>query len=97
MNRTKRVRLLVLVAMLLSSPVYAVYKYSVPKASLPQAPTVVIDQVNKEFIKQVTPVTVGTAVLLPNNDKIRHHVYSFSPAKVFEIPPKCLAEWNLPS
>ncbi|MBF0553843.1 MAG: methylamine utilization protein [Nitrospirae bacterium] len=47
---------------------------------------VVIDQVDKEFIAFVTPVQVGTTVIFPNNDKIRHHVYSFSPAKKFEIP-----------
>jgi hypothetical protein len=31
-------------------------------------------------------VRVGTAVNFPNRDKIRHHVYSFSDAKQFEIP-----------
>jgi hypothetical protein len=31
-------------------------------------------------------VQVGTAVLFPNKDNIRHHVYSFSPAKKFELP-----------
>ncbi|MBF0564143.1 MAG: hypothetical protein HQK89_02760 [Nitrospirae bacterium] len=50
------------------------------------APQVVIDQVDKEFIDYVTPIQVGTVVTFPNNDKIRHHVYSFSPAKVFELP-----------
>ncbi len=49
-------------------------------------PTPVIDQVDKEFVKYVTPVYVGSAVTFPNHDKIRHHVYSFSPAKTFEIP-----------
>jgi plastocyanin len=47
---------------------------------------VAIDQVNKEFIPYVTAVQVGTAVLFPNKDNIRHHVYSFSPAKKFELP-----------
>lgn len=45
-----------------------------------------IDQIDKEFIKYVTVVQVGTAVYFPNHDKIRHHVYSFSEAKNFEIP-----------
>jgi hypothetical protein len=31
-------------------------------------------------------VQVGTAVNFPNSDNIRHHVYSFSPAKKFELP-----------
>src|SRR5207302_1290602 len=34
----------------------------------------------------VTAVQVGTAVMFPNKDNIRHHVYSFSPAKKFELP-----------
>jgi hypothetical protein len=34
----------------------------------------------------MTAVQVGTAVSFPNSDNIRHHVYSFSPAKKFELP-----------
>jgi plastocyanin len=33
----------------------------------------------------VSAVPIGTAVDFPNLDKTRHHVYSFSPAKVFEL------------
>jgi plastocyanin len=47
---------------------------------------IVIDQVDKEFIGHVTVIHVGTPVLFPNRDNIRHHVYSFSPAKEFELP-----------
>jgi plastocyanin len=54
-----------------------------PKASAQRA---VIDQVDKEFVPFVSVVTVGTAVSFPNQDAIRHHVYSFSPAKQFELP-----------
>jgi hypothetical protein len=46
----------------------------------------VVDQVNKEFLPYVNAVLVNTEVLFPNNDNIRHHVYSFSPAKKFELP-----------
>jgi plastocyanin len=46
----------------------------------------VIDQRNKQFIPYVTALQVGTAVLFPNSDNIRHHVYSLSPAKRFELP-----------
>ncbi|MCI4626955.1 MAG: methylamine utilization protein [Candidatus Magnetoovum sp. WYHC-5] len=49
-------------------------------------PPTIIDQIDKTFIDYVTPVIVGTKINFPNNDKIRHHVYSFSPAKKFEIP-----------
>ncbi len=45
-----------------------------------------IFQIDKEFVPKVTPVFVGTAVAFPNNDTVRHHVYSFSLAKKFELP-----------
>lgn len=48
--------------------------------------TILVDQINKEFVPYVLPVRVGTTVNFPNKDKIRHHVYSFSPAKNFELP-----------
>jgi plastocyanin len=44
-----------------------------------------VSQRDKTFIPLVTVVQTGTAVQFPNQDPIRHHVYSFSPAKVFEI------------
>ncbi|MBF0457383.1 MAG: methylamine utilization protein [Nitrospirae bacterium] len=59
---------------------------SVTIKDLKKPSDVVIDQVDKEFIAFVTPVQVGTTVTFPNDDKIRHHVYSFSSAKQFEIP-----------
>jgi plastocyanin len=46
----------------------------------------IIDQRDKEFVPYVTALQVGTAVMFPNSDNIRHHVYSFSPAKKFELP-----------
>jgi len=45
----------------------------------------IVDQVNKEFLPLVVPVQLGAAVTFPNKDNIRHHVYSFSPAKVFQL------------
>jgi plastocyanin len=44
-----------------------------------------IAQHDLRFSPQLTVVTVGTAVLFPNQDTVRHHVYSFSPAKTFQI------------
>jgi plastocyanin len=37
------------------------------------------------FIPFVSAISVGSQVDFPNFDRTRHHVYSFSPAKVFEI------------
>lgn len=48
--------------------------------------TVLVDQIDKEFVDHVTPIQVGAAVDFPNHDQIRHHVYSLSSAKTFEIP-----------
>lgn len=45
----------------------------------------VMDQVNKTFVPHVLVIQRGQQVLFPNSDNIRHHVYSFSPAKTFEI------------
>ena len=44
-----------------------------------------IEQKGRKFIPLVSVVQVGTAVSFPNNDTVRHQVYSFSPAKVFDI------------
>ncbi|MEP7300559.1 MAG: methylamine utilization protein [Caldimonas sp.] len=44
-----------------------------------------IAQARRQFDPQVTVVTVGTPVTFPNNDTVRHHVYSFSPVKTFEL------------
>ena len=46
----------------------------------------VIDQRDKQFVPYVTAIQVGTSIMFPNSDNIRHHVYSFSPAKKFELP-----------
>jgi plastocyanin len=60
--------------------------YAVGAASAAPKKHAVVDQRNKQFIPYVTAVQVGTAVSFPNSDNIRHHVYSFSPAKKFELP-----------
>lgn len=39
----------------------------------------------KAFDPAVLAVPVGTAVSFPNRDTVRHHVYSFSPIKNFEL------------
>jgi plastocyanin len=46
----------------------------------------VVDQIGKAFVPELLPIVVGTLVRFPNHDQIHHHVYSFSPAKTFELP-----------
>ena len=62
--------------------IYAVALGPTPAAAPRPA---IMDQVNKEYLPLVVPVQVGAAVTFPNKDNIRHQVYSFSPAKVFEM------------
>lgn len=45
----------------------------------------VMDQMNKQFVPQVLVIQQGQQVSFPNSDDIRHHVYSFSAPKPFEI------------
>ncbi|WP_189434142.1 methylamine utilization protein [Alishewanella longhuensis] len=54
-------------------------------AALQAAAPVKIVQRDKSFIPEITIVPRGTAVSFPNEDTVRHHVYSFSPVKQFEI------------
>ncbi|WP_109370443.1 MULTISPECIES: methylamine utilization protein [unclassified Massilia] len=59
-----------------------------PLAPAPAAkshPNAVIEQRGTEFAPYVTVVQTGTAVDFPNKDTVRHHVYSFSQPKRFEI------------
>jgi plastocyanin len=46
----------------------------------------IMDQFNKTFVPETLPIAVGTQVRFPNRDQIRHHVYSFSRPKRFELP-----------
>jgi plastocyanin len=62
--------------------------YAVPlnaTSPLPLPRGAEIDQRNKMFLPAVSVVQAGAAVAFPNSDNIRHQVYSFSPAKVFNI------------
>jgi plastocyanin len=53
-------------------------------AARPLAGVEVVQQ-GKAFVPEVAVVTVGSAVDFPNRDTVRHHVYSFSPAKRFDL------------
>ena len=55
------------------------------KAAVRPGAAVEIAQVNRQFSPAVAVVPVGTAVSFPNRDTVRHHLYSFSPTKKFEI------------
>lgn len=46
----------------------------------------VMDQRDERFVPALLVVRTGTIVEFPNSDDVMHHVYSFSPARTFEIP-----------
>lgn len=47
--------------------------------------TGIMDQRDRQFVPHVLVVGKGAQVSFPNSDNIRHHVYSFSEPKRFEI------------
>jgi plastocyanin len=59
-----------------------------PKASAPAAEdaTAIMDQHDLAFVPRVLVVAIGTKVEFPNSDSVSHQVYSFSPAKRFQLP-----------
>jgi plastocyanin len=73
-----------------NEPVSDAVVVAVPRSGAPPLPArparEAVDQVDKEFVPSVKAVVVGSPVFFPNKDNIRHHVYSFSPAKTFELP-----------
>ncbi len=69
-------------------PVADAVVYAVPAGvavEMRGSKTVAIEQLDREFVPHVSVIQTGTLVEFPNRDPIQHHVYSFSPAKTFEI------------
>lgn len=72
------------------APVVDAVVYAMPidmkvKAPVSKRPKAIIDQIKRRFVPLVSVVQTGTAVAFPNRDNIEHDVYSFSPAKRFEL------------
>jgi plastocyanin len=51
----------------------------------PAAPNATMNQHERSFDPHILIIETGTRVDFPNSDDIRHHVYSFSPAKRFNF------------
>jgi plastocyanin len=58
--------------------------------ALPAPKPGVINQIDENFVPKVSAVQTGAEILFKNDDRTRHHIYSYSPAKQFEtqVPPK---------
>ena len=52
----------------------------------PAAVHAVMDQVDRAFEPDLLVVPVGSTVEFPNSDSVSHQIYSFSPAKRFQLP-----------
>jgi len=64
-----------------------VHVLTVDGKTLPVQPlNMEVDQIDEAFVPHVRATTVGSSVSFPNSDHIRHHVYSFSAARSFELP-----------
>lgn len=71
----------------------AVVEYTIPSFSAQPLSTqasskqhiYIMDQINKQFEPHVLIIPKNSFVSFPNSDDIRHHVYSFSEAKTFEL------------
>jgi len=64
----------------------AVAMYPEKVVKLPSGKPQDVTQQNKLFDPFVTVVVKGTTVTFPNKDSVRHHVYSVSKAKQFDLP-----------
>lgn len=43
-----------------------------------------IEQRGLKFLPLVSVIQTGSVISFPNNDRVKHHIYSFSPAKKFD-------------
>ncbi|WP_191602224.1 methylamine utilization protein [Marinomonas algicola] len=60
-------------------------KYTMSDTELDKPKEYEVAQKMREFTPFVLAVPVGSSVTFPNYDKTRHHVYSFSAVKTFEL------------
>ena len=68
------------------APIENAVVYAEPEIKVPPSEeTAMIEQRGRQFNPLVTVVQTGTDIKFPNFDSVRHHVYSFSPAKTFEL------------
>ncbi len=70
------------------APVKDAVVYAMPVSGKPPGTKAhaVVAQRDKQFVPYVSAIQVGSQVQFPNQDSVKHHLYSFSPAKKFELP-----------
>ncbi len=99
LRRTLRAGLLAAAQLLLVGPALAAQVILTDETGAPLANAVllvdgvpslpadgyVMDQIDRQFVPHVLAAPVGAEVDFPNSDDVRHHVYSFSETKPFEL------------
>ncbi|WP_438864646.1 methylamine utilization protein [Neptunicella sp.] len=60
-------------------------KSAMPVKAAPKDHSAIMDQIDKQFKPHILVVQKSAWVNFPNSDSIKHHVYSFSDAKTFEL------------
>jgi plastocyanin len=68
----------------LQHAVASLHRLDAPVAAAPERAE--MDQRELQFAPHVLAVTQGSEVRFPNRDNLRHQVYSFSPARTFDLP-----------
>ncbi|WP_158971064.1 methylamine utilization protein [Paraglaciecola sp. L3A3] len=58
---------------------------SIKKQVVPPSDIAIMDQIDTQFSPHILAIQKDTQVKFPNSDSIKHHVYSFSAAKTFEL------------
>ncbi len=71
------------------APVADAVVYATPTGgkgpALTRPTSAIVDQIRRQFVPMVSVIQTGTFVTFPNKDNFEHDVYSFSPAKRFEL------------
>jgi plastocyanin len=70
-----------------SLPGAVVTVHSLTASAAPSAPvSAIMDQINRAFVPDLLVIPVGSTVAFPNSDSVSHQIYSFSPARKFQLP-----------
>ena len=82
---TKRYEIVTKGGVLSTNPPLAVVYLEGPRAKPAQLPMKQVTQKEMNFIPTLLPVQTGTTVEFPNEDDTYHNIFSYSPAKRFDL------------
>ena len=82
---TKRYEIVTKGGVLSTNPPLAVVYLEGPRTRPAQLPTKQVTQKEMNFIPTLLPIQTGTTVEFPNEDDTYHNIFSYSPAKRFDL------------